>query len=166
MPQIRFNIVVFPAPLGPIKPTTSPSATEKLTSLTAASPPKFFDTVVISSTVLFSPYMQFWKIIPGAFFLIEAPQSFSTGKKNYQCNQNQREHEVVHGTESPQRIFENGDQISPGDRAIEKSPSPDDDDDQDLRHKIQRKIGYAGESAEGVDDEPAGDSGQDGRRYV
>src|SRR5439155_13157538 len=33
-------VVVLPAPLGPRKPTTSPGATEKLTSRTTSRPPK------------------------------------------------------------------------------------------------------------------------------
>src|SRR6266851_3953773 len=38
-PVIRLKQVVFPAPLGPIKPAIVPSSTEKLTSLTAVRPP-------------------------------------------------------------------------------------------------------------------------------
>ena len=36
------NSVVLPAPLGPMKPVDSARRTAKLTSLTAASPPKYF----------------------------------------------------------------------------------------------------------------------------
>src|SRR6185369_1230341 len=38
-PVMRLNTVVFPAPLGPMRKTTSPSSTWKLTSLVASSPP-------------------------------------------------------------------------------------------------------------------------------
>src|SRR5512144_149925 len=39
-PVMRLKTVVFPAPLGPIKKTISPSSTWKLTSLVASRPPK------------------------------------------------------------------------------------------------------------------------------
>src|SRR5438128_9117496 len=39
-PRSMRIVVVLPAPLGPRKPTTSPGATEKLTSRTTSRPPK------------------------------------------------------------------------------------------------------------------------------
>src|SRR5262249_39012251 len=39
-PVMRLKTVVFPAPLGPMRKTISPSSTWKLTSLVARSPPK------------------------------------------------------------------------------------------------------------------------------
>lgn len=39
-PLTRLNSVVFPDPFGPMMPRISPSSTVKLTSLTAATPPK------------------------------------------------------------------------------------------------------------------------------
>src|SRR5215216_2306528 len=39
-PVIRLNIVVLPAPLGPIRPRISPALTSKLTLSTATRPPK------------------------------------------------------------------------------------------------------------------------------
>ena len=39
-PLSKLNIVVLPAPFGPISPKISPIVTSKLTSLTAISPPK------------------------------------------------------------------------------------------------------------------------------
>src|SRR5262249_33800128 len=39
-PVMRLKTVVFPAPLGPMRKTISPSSTWKLTSLVASSPPK------------------------------------------------------------------------------------------------------------------------------
>ena len=43
-PFSTLNSVVLPAPFGPMMPRISPSATEKLTSLTARSPPKARDS--------------------------------------------------------------------------------------------------------------------------
>src|SRR5438045_9160855 len=40
-PDSRLKHVVFPAPLGPINPTISPSSTVRSTPLTAARPPKY-----------------------------------------------------------------------------------------------------------------------------
>src|SRR2546430_11275493 len=40
-PVIRLNVVLFPAPLGPIKAKIVPQSTSKLTSSTAAKPPNF-----------------------------------------------------------------------------------------------------------------------------
>src|SRR5215813_12681656 len=39
-PVMRLKTVVFPAPLGPMRKTISPSSTWKLTSLVASRPPK------------------------------------------------------------------------------------------------------------------------------
>ena len=49
-PQIRFTIVLFPEPFGPIRPSTSPAATFKLTPSTARTPPKFLARLSSSST--------------------------------------------------------------------------------------------------------------------
>jgi hypothetical protein len=38
---MQFNILVFPAPLGPMTANISPSLTSKLTPERAATPPKF-----------------------------------------------------------------------------------------------------------------------------
>src|SRR2546422_383981 len=43
-PETRFSSVVLPAPFGPIRPCTSPSATEKLASSTARTPPNARET--------------------------------------------------------------------------------------------------------------------------
>ena len=45
-PAIRLNSVVLPAPFGPITAKIAPSGTAKLTSATARSPLKFFETFV------------------------------------------------------------------------------------------------------------------------
>src|SRR4051794_18632058 len=52
MPAIRLNIVVLPAPLGPITAKIAPSGTEKLTSATARSPLKFLETPATSSIAI------------------------------------------------------------------------------------------------------------------
>ena len=44
IPEQALNIVVFPAPLGPIKPVMVPTAAWRLTSSTATAPPKCTDT--------------------------------------------------------------------------------------------------------------------------
>ena len=49
-PFSTLNSVVLPAPLGPMMPRISPSATEKLTSLTAFRPPKARDRFSTSSS--------------------------------------------------------------------------------------------------------------------
>ena len=51
---IMFIVVLFPAPFGPKKPTTSPSFTVKLISSTATKPPYFFVTFFTSITCLSS----------------------------------------------------------------------------------------------------------------
>src|SRR5881396_1272136 len=43
-PVIRLKSVVFPEPLGPMTPISSPSSTAKLTSLTARTPPNALET--------------------------------------------------------------------------------------------------------------------------
>src|ERR1700684_1602661 len=43
-PQTQLNSVVLPAPLGPTRPTLSPTPTSKLMSLTACTPPQDFAT--------------------------------------------------------------------------------------------------------------------------
>src|SRR2546427_693133 len=43
-PAIALSSVLFPAPLGPITAIASPAETSKLTSSTAVTPPKRFDT--------------------------------------------------------------------------------------------------------------------------
>src|SRR5882724_7438869 len=48
-PAIRLNIVVLPAPFGPITAKIAPSGTAKLTSATARSPLKFLETPATSS---------------------------------------------------------------------------------------------------------------------
>src|SRR6478672_3372854 len=47
---MQLNAVVFPAPLGPIRPTISNSLTSRLTSCSACSPPKRIDRSRTSST--------------------------------------------------------------------------------------------------------------------
>src|SRR4028119_1149417 len=44
------NVVVFPAPLGPMMPTISHSPTARLTSLAACTPPKRMEQLRTSST--------------------------------------------------------------------------------------------------------------------
>src|SRR5512146_2801538 len=100
MPQMRFNIVVFPAPLGPMSPTTSPSFTEKLTSFTAASPPKSLETFAISSTDSITPYMQSRKVIPRMSFVIEAPHSLSPGQEHDERDQHEGKEHVIDGAEA------------------------------------------------------------------
>src|SRR4030042_941432 len=48
-PVTRLKVVVFPSPLGPIKPTSSPLLIFRSNSLTAASPPKYLLNPLISS---------------------------------------------------------------------------------------------------------------------
>ncbi len=50
LPASRSNMVVLPAPLGPIRPRISPRRTSKDTSLTASSPPKRRTTCFAVST--------------------------------------------------------------------------------------------------------------------
>src|SRR5919198_3322445 len=54
-PVIRLKSVVLPDPLGPITPTSSPSSTAKLTSLTARTPPNAFETRSTSRRVSARP---------------------------------------------------------------------------------------------------------------
>src|SRR6476659_6046139 len=49
-PAISENNVVLPAPFAPIKPQISPALTSRLTSRTAATPPKRLDTLRSSSS--------------------------------------------------------------------------------------------------------------------
>jgi hypothetical protein len=42
-PAMRLNMVVFPAPFGPMRPTISPLKTDMFTVLMAVKPPKLFD---------------------------------------------------------------------------------------------------------------------------
>src|SRR3954462_11732099 len=49
LPASRLNIVVLPAPLGPIRPAISPALTLSETASTAATPPKRLDTDRVSS---------------------------------------------------------------------------------------------------------------------
>ena len=46
-PVMRFISVVFPAPLGPMSPVTRPGGTSMVTSDTAATPPKCFETLLM-----------------------------------------------------------------------------------------------------------------------
>ena len=48
LPAIKLNKVVLPDPLGPIIPVIVPFLTFKEQSETAASPPKYFDKLLIS----------------------------------------------------------------------------------------------------------------------
>src|SRR5882672_977404 len=48
-PAMRLNRVVLPDPFGPMMPTSSPAASVKLTSWTARTPPKPFETLSTSS---------------------------------------------------------------------------------------------------------------------
>src|SRR5262245_31613392 len=52
LPAIRLNRVVLPAPLAPIRPTSSPRSTLKLTSSTALRPPKVFVTFCNSRSAM------------------------------------------------------------------------------------------------------------------
>src|SRR5437016_9025776 len=54
-PVIRLKSVVLPDPLGPMTPISSPSATAKLTSLTARTPPNAFETRSTSRRVSARP---------------------------------------------------------------------------------------------------------------
>jgi hypothetical protein len=47
--------VVFPAPLGPNKPKTSPDSTERVSPSTAVSAPKRRVREVVSRTIIMSP---------------------------------------------------------------------------------------------------------------
>src|SRR4051794_26768822 len=47
---MQLKIVVFPAPLGPIRPTISNSPTRTLTSRSACRPPKRIDRPLVSRT--------------------------------------------------------------------------------------------------------------------
>ncbi len=49
-PLTTLNSVVLPAPLGPMRPVTPPSATERETSLSTWAPPKATETSVTSRT--------------------------------------------------------------------------------------------------------------------
>src|SRR4051794_3927560 len=48
-PVMTLNVVVLPAPLGPIRPVICPRRAERLTSLTALMPPNLTETSMISS---------------------------------------------------------------------------------------------------------------------
>src|SRR5439155_12378776 len=50
-PAIRLTVVLLPEPLGPIRPTISPSFTVRSSPSTARTPPKWRDTAFSSSTV-------------------------------------------------------------------------------------------------------------------
>src|SRR5205085_7398094 len=54
-PVMSAKSVVLPAPLGPIKPEICPSATLKLTSFKAATPPKYFVSRFTSRMFNISP---------------------------------------------------------------------------------------------------------------
>ena len=54
-PASVFMSVLFPAPLSPIKPMTSPTEAEKSTLLSACTPPKRFDMPRASSKVVICP---------------------------------------------------------------------------------------------------------------
>ncbi len=49
-PETRLNTVVLPAPLGPMSEVIEPSATAKVASFTAATPPKDLATPLTSSS--------------------------------------------------------------------------------------------------------------------
>ena len=51
-PVMQETSVDFPAPLGPIRPSTSPGETDRLISLSACRPPKRLDTPESSSTLI------------------------------------------------------------------------------------------------------------------
>jgi hypothetical protein len=51
-PDMAFMRVVFPAPLGPINPITSPSYTVMETSFTAVNPPNFLVRLWVSNTII------------------------------------------------------------------------------------------------------------------
>ena len=53
-PAIRLNSVVLPAPFGPITAKIAPSGTANVTSATARSPLKFFETLATSSNAAMS----------------------------------------------------------------------------------------------------------------
>src|SRR5688572_19508924 len=48
-PQMRFTVVLLPEPLGPMRPTISPSRTAKSSPSTARTPPKYFESPLSSS---------------------------------------------------------------------------------------------------------------------
>src|SRR5437660_10469712 len=54
-PVIRLKSVVLPAPLGPIKPQICFAGISKLTSLSAATPPKYLVSFSTSSIFTFTP---------------------------------------------------------------------------------------------------------------
>src|SRR6266700_4139562 len=71
MPAIRLNIVVFPAPFGPITAKIAPSGTAKLTSATARSPLKFLETPATSSIAAIIAAMSRLRLLT----LVEAQQA-------------------------------------------------------------------------------------------
>src|SRR5690606_2270823 len=54
VPLMRLNAVVLPAPFGPIRPTMAPCSTSKLTSRSAARPPKDFERFSTRSSAAMS----------------------------------------------------------------------------------------------------------------
>src|SRR5215472_2232522 len=58
VPVITLKSVVFPAPLGPMKPQMCFSGMSKLTSFNAATPPKYLLRVVTSRIFTTSPGLQ------------------------------------------------------------------------------------------------------------
>src|SRR5436309_6687842 len=51
-PEMTWKRVVFPAPFGPISPTSCPASTSRSTSLRARTPPKRFETFRTSSSAM------------------------------------------------------------------------------------------------------------------
>src|SRR5262249_59593238 len=64
-------MVDLPAPLSPIRPTTSPGSKEKLTSLSGLMAPKFFDTLRTSSKVK--------RVLPGRRALLGLLADYPSG---------------------------------------------------------------------------------------
>src|SRR5262249_54600834 len=70
-PAISLTMVDLPAPLSPMRPTTSPGSKEKLTSLSALMAPKFFDTLRTSSKVK--------RVLPGRRALLGLLTNYPSG---------------------------------------------------------------------------------------
>src|SRR2546428_9178904 len=127
-PERRLNHVVLPTPFGPRRPTTSPSSTVRSTWLTAASPPKCFVRLRVSSR--------------GIRARRAPPESRQlTGQRDETAGQEQDGQQHDDGIEdrlvrtATERLGEQRQERGPDDRAREMPAGPDEVVDQDVRRQ-------------------------------
>ena len=139
-PESRLSTVVLPEPLGPIRPRISPARRSKLTSSTAATPPKCTDRCSTDSRLTRRPRC--------SRLGDEPPEAARKVAREH--DHEQGEDDDLHVAEAAHPLGAEIDQDRAGERARERAHAADDDHRQHQPGLLQQAELGADELAEGA----------------